>query len=126
MYAVIESGGKQHKVRPGELLRVEKIDGEPGDVISIDSVLLVKGDDSIQVGNPLVDGARITCEIMEQGKGRKIVVFKKKRRKGYRRKQGHRQLFTCLKIKEITIPEGAGPSAEASPAPDTEEQTDGA
>lgn len=126
MYAVVESGGKQHKVRQGELVHVEKIEGNPGELITLESVLLVSEGDSIHVGSPMIEGARVTGEIVEQGKARKIVVLKKKRRKGYRRKQGHRQLFTCLKIKEITVPEGAAPMIEADPTSKVEEQSDGA
>jgi len=126
MYAVFESGGKQHKVRQGELVHVEKLEGSPGEIITLDSVLLVSEGDSIHVGSPTVQGAIVTGEIVEQGKARKIVVFKKKRRKGYQRKQGHRQQFTCLKIKDITIPEGAAPKVEADPTSKVEEQSNGA
>ncbi len=126
MYAVFESGGKQHKVRQGELVHVEKIEGNPGEIVTLESILLVSEGDSIHVGSPTVEGARVTGEIVEQGKARKIVVLKKKRRKGYRRKQGHRQQFTCLKIKEITVPEGAALKVEADPTSKLEEQTHGA
>lgn len=101
MYAVIASGGKQYRVREGDILRVEKITGEVGQPVSFDKVLLLADDDNVQVGRPAVDSALVSGHIVEQGKSRKVVVFKYKRRKRYRRKQGHRQLFTAVKIDSI-------------------------
>ena len=102
MYAVISTGGKQYQVAQGERIRVEKLAGEVGDTVEIDQVLLVAEGEEIRVGQPLVEGVKVTARIVEQGKAKKIVVFKKKRRQGYRRKQGHRQLFTALEIQSIS------------------------
>lgn len=101
MFAIVQTGGKQYRVAPGDILRVERLPGDRGDEVLIEQVLLVADGDAIQVGQPLVEGARVVGEIMQQGKAKKIIVFKKKRRKKYRRKQGHRQLYTALQIKEI-------------------------
>lgn len=103
MFAIVQTGGKQYRVAPGDVLRVERLPGERGDEVLIEQVLLVADGDSIQVGQPLVAGARVVSEILRQGKAKKIIVFKKKRRKKYRRKQGHRQLYTALQIKEIVV-----------------------
>ncbi|MDA8164520.1 MAG: 50S ribosomal protein L21 [Desulfobacteraceae bacterium] len=102
MYAVISTGGKQYQVAQGERIRVEKLAGEVGDTVEIDQVLLVADGEEIKVGQPLVEGVKVTAKIVEQGKAKKVVVFKKKRRQGYRRKQGHRQLFTALEIQRIS------------------------
>jgi len=101
MYAVIRSGGKQYKVNPGELLDVEKISGKVGDHVELTEVLLLGKDGEVETGKPLLTNAKIIGEIIKQGKSKKILVFKSKRRKGYRKKQGHRQYFTTLRIKEI-------------------------
>ena len=101
MYAIIKTGGKQYRVSPGQTLRVEKLDGSIGDSIELSDVLLVGGEGETRIGQPLVDGAKVNAEIVEQGRAKKIIVFKKKRRKGYHKKQGHRQYFTGLRIKEI-------------------------
>ena len=101
MFAIVQTGGKQYRVAPGDILRVERLPGDRGDEVLIEQVLLVADDDAIQVGQPLIEGARVVGEIVQQGKAKKIIVFKKKRRKKYRRKQGHRQLYTALQIKEI-------------------------
>jgi large subunit ribosomal protein L21 len=103
LFAIVQTGGKQYRVAPGDVLRVERLPGERGDEVLIEQVLLVADGDSIQVGQPLVAGARVVSEILRQGKAKKIIVFKKKRRKKYRRKQGHRQLYTALQIKEIVV-----------------------
>lgn len=102
MYAIVRTGGKQYQVAPGERLRVEKLAGEVGDTVELSDVLLVADGTEVKVGRPLVDGARITARIVEQDKAKKVLVFKKKRRKGYRLKRGHRQPFTSLEIKEIS------------------------
>ena len=102
MYAVIESGGKQYLVSPGDVLKIEKLDAEQGSEVVFDRVLMVKNDQTI-VGNPLVAGAAVVGEVLEQGKGKKVIIFKYKRRKGYRKKQGHRQLYTAVRIKEIRL-----------------------
>ena len=101
MYAVIQTGGKQYKVTEGEVLRVEKLAGQAGDKVTIDQVLMIKDDNGVRIGSPIVQDARVTAEVMEQGRGKQIVVYKYKRRKNYRRKQGHRQAFTKIKIEKI-------------------------
>ena len=101
MYAIVKTGGKQYRVAPEDIIRVEKLNGEPGDVVVLEEVLMVSTDAGTEVGAPLVEGAAVSCEIVEQGRGRKIIIFKKKRRKHYRRKKGHRQHFTALKVLEI-------------------------
>ena len=103
MYAVVKTGGKQYKVSEGDLLKVEKIDGERGDVIELNEVLMVADGDKIEIGTPILPGACVSCQIVKHGKAKKIIVFKSKRRKGYRKKQGHRQIYTNLKINEIRI-----------------------
>lgn len=103
MYAIIRTGGKQYQVSAGERLRVEKLAGSVGDTVELDDVLLVAADGDVKVGRPQVDGAKVTAQIIEQGRSKKVVVFKKKRRKGYRLKQGHRQPYTALEIKEISL-----------------------
>jgi large subunit ribosomal protein L21 len=102
-YAVVKTGGKQYRVAEGDLLEVERLGGEVGGTVTLDQVLLVSGDgdEQITIGTPVVEQAQVTAEIVEQGLDKKIIVFKKKRRKGYKRKQGHRQLQTTLKITEI-------------------------
>ena len=103
MYAVIETGGKQYKVAPGEILDVEKLDVEVGTEIGFDRVLLVGKDNETMIGTPTLENARVTAEIMEHGKARKVIVFKKKRRKGYKVKRGHRQPYTRVAIKAIEV-----------------------
>ncbi len=101
MYAVIRSGGKQYRVNQGGSLRVEKLPGEVGSSVTLDEVLMIGGDGDVKIGTPKVDGAQITGTIVAQGRGQKIRVFKMKRRKGYRRSQGHRQDFTEIRVDEI-------------------------
>lgn len=101
MYAVIKTGGKQYKVAEGDKLHVEKLPGDAGDEISFDEVLLVGGD-TPKVGTPKVAGASVKAKILSQDKGDKIIVFKFKRRKNYRRKQGHRQPYTQIQITGIS------------------------
>lgn len=103
MYAVIKTGGKQYKVSEGDTLDIEKIDGEKGNEIVFEEILMISGEGEIKVGTPYVMGAKVTGEIVAQTKGSKIKVFKMKRRKGYRKKTGHRQELTNLKIKEISM-----------------------
>lgn len=103
-YAVVKTGGKQYRVAEGELVDVERLGGDVGATVTLDEVLLVSGDGDEQearIGTPLVEQAQVTAEIVEQGLDKKIIVFKKKRRKGYQRKQGHRQMHTTLRIVEI-------------------------
>ncbi len=101
MYAIIETGGKQQKVTPGEQLRIEKLEAEVGDTVRFDKVMLVNRDGEVALGKPYVDGASVTAEVAEQGRAKKILVFKKKRRKQYRRTRGHRQSFTAVKVEAI-------------------------
>ncbi len=103
MYAVVSTGGKQYKVREGETLRVEKLSGEVGDKITFDNILMFSKDEEVKLGQPLLEGAAVQGHIVEQGKAKKILVFKYKRRKRFRRKQGHRQQFTAVKIDSIQI-----------------------
>ncbi len=100
MYAVIESGGKQYRVTEGEVVRLEKLPGQPGEEVVLERVLLVS-DDRTVVGTPFVDGARVVGRIVAHGRGRKIVVFKFKPKVRYRRKQGHRQPYTAVRIERI-------------------------
>lgn len=101
MFAVIRTGGKQYKVASGDVIRVEKLAGEPGATISLDDVLMVSDGGSTSVGTPVVAGASVTAEVVAQDRGPKIIVFKKKRRQNYRRKNGHRQDLTVLRITGI-------------------------
>ena len=100
MYAVVRTGGKQYKVAPEQKVRVEKLPGEIGDRIELDEVLLTGGD-SVKIGTPTVEGAKVVGTITDQGRGPKIIVFKLKRRKNYRRKQGHRQDYTEIRVDTI-------------------------
>jgi large subunit ribosomal protein L21 len=100
-YAVIRSGGKQYTVREGDSLKVEKLAGEPGESLEIADVLMVSDGDAVTVGAPLVTGAKVMAEIVEHGKGEKIVIFKYKPKVRYRKRTGHRQQYTKLAIKQI-------------------------
>lgn len=101
MYAVIKSGGKQHRVSVDESLKVELLKAEAGETITIDDVLMVVDGDSIQIGQPVVAGASVEAEVVEHGRGEKIRIIKHRRRKHYHKEQGHRQWYTLLKIKAI-------------------------
>jgi large subunit ribosomal protein L21 len=101
MYAVVATGGKQYKVQEGEVLRVEKLTGDVGSQVAFDQVLMLSDGENVKVGQPVLEGVQVKGHIIEQGKNRKILVFKYKRRKRYRRKQGHRQPFTAVKIDAI-------------------------
>jgi large subunit ribosomal protein L21 len=104
MYAIIRSGGKQHKVSKGDVFRVEKIEKKVGEKVEFEEVLLVGGDKSgVKVGQPLVADARVVTTVLGEDKSPKILVFKKKKRKQYRRTRGHRQSFTTLKVEEIIV-----------------------
>lgn len=102
MFAVIQTGGKQYKVSKGEIIQVEKLDGQVGESVRLDKVLMVGEGGQVQMGAPYLTGCVVTGEVTEQLKDKKILVFKKRRRKNYRRKNGHRQLLTRLKITEIS------------------------
>jgi len=101
MYAVVKTGGKQVRMSPGDSIRIEKLPGDIGEEISFDQVLLVSGDGEPRVGNPVIEGSTVKGTIAAQGRGKKIIVFKMKRRKGYRRKAGHRQDYTEVKVESI-------------------------
>jgi len=102
MYAVIESGGKQHRVEPGEVLKLEKLAAEAGSTVNFDKVMLIGKDEDITIGTPYVKGGKVTAEVLAHGRHDKIQVIKMKRRKNYRRQNGHRQWFTQVKIKDIS------------------------
>lgn len=102
MYAIVRTGGKQYQVACGDQLRVEKLDGNVGDIVNLDDVLMVVDGDDVKIGQPVLESAKVVAKIAEQGRAKKVIVFKKKRRKGYQVKRGHRQSFTGLKIEEIS------------------------
>lgn len=102
MYAIVRTGGKQYQVACGDQVRVEKLEGNVGDSIDLVDVLMVSDGDDVKVGQPVLENAKVTAKIAEQGRGKKVIVFKRKRRKGYRLKKGHRQSYTALKIEEIS------------------------
>ena len=104
MIAVVKTGGKQYKISEGDVIEVEKLDGNVGETISLDQVLICGEGDSIKVGNPYLNDCTVACEVTEQLRGKKIIVFKKHRRKNYRRKNGHRQCLTRLRVTGITAP----------------------
>jgi large subunit ribosomal protein L21 len=101
MFAVVKTGGKQYKVAKGDVIKVEKLDGEAGNTVTLDEILMVNDGKKSTVGVPEVKGASVTAEVLEQARAPKILVFKKKRRHNYRRKKGHRQDLTVLRIKDI-------------------------
>jgi len=101
MYAVVKTGGKQYKIREGEIFRVEKLPGNVGDPVSFDKVLLFSDGENLRIGQPLLDDVSVAGHIVEQDKSKKIIVFKFKRRKRYRRKLGHRQPYTAVQIDRI-------------------------
>ena len=105
MYAVIQTGGKQYRVAEGETLRVEKLAANPGDKLSFSPLLFADDGGNVQIGKPNVSGIQVEAEVLHDGLGKKIIIFKYKRRKSYRRKTGHRQPFTALKI--VSIKAGA-------------------
>ncbi|MBX9777636.1 MAG: 50S ribosomal protein L21 [Xanthobacteraceae bacterium] len=116
MFAVIKTGGKQYRVAAGDKLKVEKIKGEPGEIVQLGDVLVVGGD-SVTLGAPTVSGASVAAEVLAQSRGAKVIAFKKRRRKNSRRKRGHRQEFTLIGITEI-LTGGASPTKKAFPKPE--------
>ena len=124
MYAIIEAGGKQYRVSEGDLIDVERRSGEVGQEVNFQEVLLVGDQETIHVGKPVLAGARVVGTIAEQGKAAKIIVFKMKRRKKYRKKQGHRQLFTRVRIDQIELDgqKGRKPKAEKTQKAATKEK----
>ena len=101
MYAIIQTGGKQYKVTEGEMVKVEKLPVEVGDKVTLDQVLMLQDDNGTKIGDPLVVGAKVSAAVLEQGRGKKITVYKYKKRKNQRKKQGHRQAYTRLLIEKI-------------------------
>lgn len=102
MYAVIKTGGKQYRVEPGDVVTIERLEGDAGDAVKFDEVLLVDADGEMQIGTPSLDGATVAGTIIEQGRARKVIVFKFRRRKNYKKKNGHRQYFTRVQIDQIS------------------------
>ncbi|WP_317279125.1 50S ribosomal protein L21 [Kordiimonas aquimaris] len=114
MFAVVKTGGKQYRVTEGDVIKVEKLEGETGKNVTLDQVLMVGDDKGVKVGEPLISGTVVTAEVLEQKKDKKITVFKKKRRHNYRRKKGHRQEITVLRVNAIGAAKKAAPKkAEA-------------
>src|SRR5690606_10270515 len=116
MFAVIKTGGKQYRVAAEDVLQIGNVTGEVGDIVEIGHVLAYGNGDDVTIGAPFVDGAMVTAEVVEQGRGRKVIAFKKRRRQNSRRKRGHRQLLTTVRISEILIG-GAKPSKKAAAKP---------
>ena len=116
MFAVIKTGGKQYRVAQDDVLKVEKLAGEPGETVTFEDVLMVGGDTETMIGAPLVEGASVVGEVVDQARNRKIIIFKKRRRQNSRRRNGHRQSVTLVKITEI-LTKGAKPAAKKKAAP---------
>jgi large subunit ribosomal protein L21 len=116
MFAVIRTGGKQYRVAAEDVIKVEKVKGSPGEIVQFGEVLVVGGD-NVTLGQPTVAGASVAAEVLEQGRGPKIIAFKKRRRKNSRRKRGHRQEFTLIRVTEI-LTDGAKPTKTARPKPE--------
>jgi large subunit ribosomal protein L21 len=115
MFAVIRTGGKQYRVAAEDVIKVEKVKGDPGEIVQFGEVLVVGGD-NVTLGAPTVAGASVAAEVLEQGRGAKVIAFKKRRRKNSRRKRGHRQEFTLIRVTEI-LTDGAKPTIAARPKP---------
>ena len=107
-YAIVQTGGKQYRVQEGDTIRVESLPGEAGDMVELDNVLMVSEDGEVTLGAPKVSGASVITEIAEQGKAKKVVVFKYKAKTRYRRKRGHRQHYTDLSVTRILLEQGEG------------------
>ncbi len=116
MFAVIKTGGKQYRVVEDQVLKVEGVEGEPGTIVQIGEVIMLGGDKP-EIGKPVISGASVAVEIVEHGRGRKVIAFKKRRRKNSRRKRGHRQDFVLIRISEI-LTGGAKPSKGPKPKPE--------
>ncbi|TAK07181.1 50S ribosomal protein L21 [bacterium] len=101
MYAVVKTGGKQYRVAQGDIVKVEKLGGQVGDRVTLGDVLFIGGNGEVKIGTPTLSNVKVSAEILEQGLAKKVIVFKKKRRKSYSRKRGHRQQLTTIKITEI-------------------------
>src|SRR6266481_7137836 len=131
MFAVIRTGGKQYRVAAEDVIKVDKVKGDPGEIVQFGDVLVVGGD-NVTLGVPTIAGASVAAEVLEQGRGRKVIAFKKRRRKNSRRKRGHRQEFTLIRVTEI-LTDGQAPTMTASvrktnpkPAPAEAADEDGA
>ena len=124
MYAVIRTGGKQYRVAPEDVIEVEKVPGAAGDIIQFSDVLMLGGDGAPEIGTPMVDGASVAAEVIDQTRAPKIIVFKKKRRKNYRRKRGHRQELTAVRITEILTGGKAPAKAKAAAKKPAAEKTE--
>lgn len=121
MYAIIQTGGKQYRVKPGDIVEVEKKETIEGGGISFDQVMAITDNENIEIGAPFIDGARVNAELVEHKKGKKLIVFKMKRRKRYRRKTGHRQVYLRAKILEI---QNARPSAQTVTTDGVDQESD--
>ncbi|WP_425088887.1 50S ribosomal protein L21 [Stappia sp.] len=119
MFAVIKTGGKQYTVAQDDLIKIEKLDGEPGESVTFDEVLMIGGGTDTMIGAPRVDGASVVGEVVDQARTRKIIIFKKRRRQNSRRRNGHRQSFTLVKITDI-LTDGKKPAAKKKAAPKAE------
>jgi large subunit ribosomal protein L21 len=115
MFAVIRTGGKQYRVAAEDVIKVEKVKGDPGEIVQFGEVLVVGGD-NVTLGAPTIAGASVAAEVLEQGRGPKVIAFKKRRRKNSRRRRGHRQEFTLIRVTEI-LTDGAKPTIAARPKP---------
>ena len=103
MYAVVKTGGKEYRISPGDLIRVEKVEGRVGDRVTMEDILMVSHEGQVRIGNPLLANAVITGEIVQQVKGKKVLTYKMKRRKNYRRTKGHRQTYTYIRVNDISL-----------------------
>ncbi len=103
MYAVFQTGGKQYRAEPGDRVRIPTLAAEPGETVTFDRVLLASDGSEVSVGLPLVKGASVTAEVLRHGRDKKVIIFKRKRRKGYRKKQGHRQGFTEVRVSQVVL-----------------------
>jgi large subunit ribosomal protein L21 len=121
MYAIVQSGGRQYQVQPGSIVRLEKLPGEVGQTVTLDQVLLVADGDQVQVGQPILQNMAIQARIVEQARHSKVVIFKHKRRKDYRKKQGHRQFYTAVLVEGIGQ---QGQESAAAAAPETESRAE--
>ncbi len=120
MYAVIETGGKQYRVQEGDVLTIEKLNVEAGDKVEFDKVLVLAKEGDLKVGAPYVEGAKVFGEVVENGKGQKVIIYKYKAKKDYRKKQGHRQPYTMVKIESL---DGSAPKAAPAKAEVQAEET---
>ena len=122
MYAVVKTGGKQYRVAKDDVLTIEKLDGEAGAVIELEQVLAINDGKGLTIGTPMIDGARVAATVLEQKKGEKVLIFKKKRRQNYRRTKGHRQQLTVIRISDILAKGQKAVAAKAAPATDADAQ----